>query len=289
MKEKTSFKWNDDSTVYLDAYLGDKAKKKQALIILPGGGYNTCAPFEAEPVALKFESHNFACFVLYYSVRYLDIKDLGTDKKANVHTIFPEPLLELASAIKYVKENADEFNINKEHVSIMGFSAGGHLAANYSNLYADKEIFSKISSNTDLLKPFSVILGYAASELTEDEMILPTIFGERNSYPFSLRKKYSAKENVNEHTCPTFLFHSATDGMVPAKESIELALELAKHNIPYELHVFGTGGHAYGVKDYQPYSKWVILAIAFINGLINNKEKYEKIEFLNNVIEEKTL
>lgn len=280
MKEKTSFKWNDDQTVYLDAYLGDKAKKKQALIILPGGGYNTCAPFEAEPVALKFESHNFACFVLHYSVRYLSLEDLKANKDPNPHTLFPEPLLEVASAIKFVKENADEFNIDKEHVSIIGFSAGGHLAANYSNLYADKELFSKISLDINLLKPFSVILGYAASELTEDEMILPTIFGKRDSYPFELRKKYSAKENVNENTCPTFLFHSATDGMVKAKESLELALELAKHHIPYEVHVFGSGGHAYGVKDYQPYSKWVILAIGFINGLINNREKYEKLEFI---------
>ena len=101
---------------------GHEEWRRPALIVVPGGGYHFVSVREAEPVASKFYASGFQVFVLNYLCRPDGV-------------VYPVELLELSSAIDYVKSHAQEFFVNPEEVFAIGFSAGGHLVADMSNEY----------------------------------------------------------------------------------------------------------------------------------------------------------
>ena len=163
-----------DHTAELTAYLQDsgeecRIQKRPAVVICPGGGYEFCSFREGEPVALELLSKGYQTFVLRYST--------APDS-------FPTALLELAGAVAMVRLRAAEWNIIPEQVAVMGFSAGGHLAASLGvfwnqeflsalvkrqvqfpagdNFRRDETIFSE-SSLADislLIRPDRLLLGY---------------------------------------------------------------------------------------------------------------------------------
>ena len=264
MMHHTDFVWAADPTVSLSVC----GEGSTAIIVLPGGGYNTCSPTESDPVAERFASLGYCAYVLRYSVRFKDFHSMFGDP--NPHTLYPEPMRELAAAVRYARA------AGAEKVVLMGFSAGGHLASNYSNYWASEQISGKAPD--EALRPDACVLGYAATELTPDEMILGAVFGERKDYPAALRDRYTAKYHVNSSTAPTFLFHSVTDPMVPVRESVELSQALDAAGVVWEMHLFGCGGHAYGVGDGIPCGAWVGLADTFLCKVLSEPEKYDKQE-----------
>ena len=117
---------------YLIAWLGEDAEilkmpPRRAIIVCPGGGYRGHAAREGEPIARKFFGEGFNVFQLHYSV----------GENASCFT----PMIELALAIRCVRERADEFNIAPDQIFVIGFSAGGHLAAS-SGILWDHPIIS---------------------------------------------------------------------------------------------------------------------------------------------------
>ncbi|HAL20620.1 MAG TPA: hypothetical protein DCP17_07700 [Ruminococcaceae bacterium] len=100
-------------------------KKRPCMIVCPGGGYSMCSQRESEPIALHFLPQGFNVFVITYSVA--------------PHR-FPTQLREVAALIELIYENADNWNCNTEKLAIIGFSAGGHLAAHYTTAYNCKEV-----------------------------------------------------------------------------------------------------------------------------------------------------
>ena len=105
--------------VYLQENLGGyQSEKRPCLLLCPGGGYRFVSRREAEPVALHFLPEGFNVFVLTYSV---------------APNRFPTQLREVAAAMELIWEYADAWNCDVQKIAIMGFSAGGHLAAHYTN------------------------------------------------------------------------------------------------------------------------------------------------------------
>ena len=96
-------------------------KPRRAVIVCPGGAYHGLANHEAEPVAWQFLAAGFATFVLRYGVK---------ENAANC-----APLCQVALAIKYLREHAEEFNLDPDHIFTCGFSAGGHLAGSAGVLW----------------------------------------------------------------------------------------------------------------------------------------------------------
>lgn len=110
-------------TVYLPdlmVEMGRKDQKRPCLLICPGGAYGWCSQREAEPIAVHFLPEGFNVFVLNYSV---------------APSRFPTQLREVAAAMELIYRNADCWNCDVNRIAIMGFSAGGHLAAHYSTCF----------------------------------------------------------------------------------------------------------------------------------------------------------
>ena len=118
---------------YLDVYAAQEIKdfKRSAILIIPGGGYGMCAPREGEPIAMAFLSHGFNAFVLNYSAG---------------HKAFPAHLIEASMAVKHIRDNAEEYRIDPDKVFVVGFSAGGHLAASLGTMWDRQEIYDAVTA-----------------------------------------------------------------------------------------------------------------------------------------------
>ncbi len=211
--------------------------KRPAVIVVPGGGYGMTSAREGGPVAASFFAKGFQAFVLEYLCQPQGAR-------------YPEQLLELSSAVDYVRKHATEFRVNPDEIFVVGFSAGGHLTGNLAIEYAT--VSKKAGVSLDC-KPTAVGLCYP---------VISQIHGHQGSYD-NLLQGYSEEERkellktlnldeaVTEQTPPAFIWATAEDATVPADNAIRYALALARKGISYELHVYPRGNHglATGAKE----------------------------------------
>ena len=211
--------------------------KRPALLIVPGGTYNSITNRECDPVAGAFLGRGFQTFVL----RYLCAPD---------GVRYPEQLIEEAAAVDYIRKHAKEYSVNPEEVFVIGFSAGGHLAADLAVEYPSmKEI-----SGSDLdCRPTAVGLSYPVisakyGHADSHENLLNGYSGEERE---TLWGKLNLDERVDAKTPPTFLWHTAEDTCVPPLNSLMYAAALSKRNILFEMHVYPYGWHGCSTCDYE--------------------------------------
>lgn len=236
-----------------------RPKTRPALIICPGGGYEFCSDREGEPVALRFMTAGFACFVLDYEV----------------NTPYPTPLLQACMAIKYVREHAARYGIDPAHVAVIGFSAGGHLACSLSTLYADGALL--LNTAEESLRPDAALLCYPV--ISSQEGILHE--GTHNVISggdAALREKLSLERRVTPQTPPAFIWHTQTDDCVLVENSLLLAAAYRKAGVPFELHVFEHGRHGLSICNFETgntddansvlpeIAVWVDLALTWLRG-----------------------
>ena len=251
---------------YLISYVPErmtenKPKARPAIIICPGGGYDYLSPREGEPVALRFAGAGYAAFVLRYEIQ----------------TAYPEPLLQACMAMKYLRENAAKYGIDKNHIAAVGFSAGGHLAGSFATLYGEKEITSRLGMAASLLRPDAVILSYPvitmSAGVTHDGTMM-NITGGREE----LVTKLSLENAVNAHSSPAFIWHTRTDTCVPVGNAYRMALAYQEAGVPYELHIFEHGCHGLSLADIEVFdggdenilpevAVWLPLALTWLKGL----------------------
>lgn len=208
--------------------------KRPALVVCPGGAYSRVSSREGEPAALAFAPLGFNLFVLQYSV---------APKR------YPMQLLELTATLDYISRNADELNVDAAHITLMGFSAGGHLVSSYCTMRDRKEI-------RDVIQPvdvFAAILGY------------PVITAERYSHLNSFRnllgvediteeivRAYSTSRFVRKGLTPqTFIWHCEGDRNVDVRNSLRYIDALKKQGVPCRSHIFQNGRHGLSTADCQ--------------------------------------
>jgi acetyl esterase/lipase len=212
----------------LEVYIPNKkGATGQAVIICPGGGYARLAyDWEGTDIAKLFNAHGIAAFVLKYRLP----DSLSSNHPDQV------PLLDAKQAMQIVRTRAAEWNINPKKIGIMGFSAGGHLAATLSTH------FDQIS------KPDFSILIYPV--ITMDKNIAH--MGSRNNligtHPTeALIKLYSNELHISAQTPPTFILHATDDNAVPVENSLNYYQGLKKNGVPAEMHIFPSGGHGFAL------------------------------------------
>jgi acetyl esterase/lipase len=231
-------------------------EKRTAVIICPGGSYIRLSfSHEGTEVAKLFNEWGIAAFVLKYR---LPNDTTMIDKTTG-------PLQDAQRAIQMVRENAAKWNIDPNKIGIMGFSAGGHLAAT-SSTHFDKAVIDN-PNNTSLRPDFSILV-YPVISLTDSFAHMGSRINLIGNNPSpELIKEYSNELQVTSRTPPAFLVHAGDDKTVKVHNSIMYYEALLKNNVQAELHLYQKGGHGFGLTNKTTNDPW---AERLKNWLLNN-------------------
>ena len=231
----------------LQCFIQDASKelprqnRRPAVLILPGGAYGVCSDREADPVAYAYLHEGFHAFVLRYTV-------CGHDHHLPSDTVFPKAFEDATAAMTYIHEHAAQYGIEASHIAAVGFSAGGNLASALATM-------AKV-------KPSAVILGYPSVDHSINDdlgIACPTML-----------------DQVNEHTCPAFLFATQADSIVPAVNSLAYAEKLAQYKIPYEIHIYAAGDHGLSLaedwtgQENSDVKHWLPMSVSFLDHIWND-------------------
>ncbi len=228
-------------------YNSESDAPKPAIIICPGGGYRYQAyEHEGKQVAQWLSQIGYQAFVLKYRLPDEALFE-------NPSTI---PLTDARKAISTVRKNAAQLNVDSDKIGIMGFSAGGHLAASASTLFNHDFPFSKACLSA---KPDFSILIYPVISMTyklthegSREALLGTHPESNQIELFSLEKQIDAK------TPQTFILHAIDDRSVPAENTTEYAKALRNNNIQVHEVILPEGGHGFGFRKESPAFEWTL-------------------------------
>ena len=213
-----------------------------AVVILPGGAYvRLAANHEGRQIADWFTAHGFRAFVLSYRL------------SSNGY-LLPIPLIDARRAVQTVRARAADYKINPNRIGIIGFSAGGHLAALASTQFvagkADAEDpIERVSSRPDFL-----VLGYpwiGAISSDTSHLSYCKLFNVMEACE-ALRTAYSPDLFVTKQTPPTFWFHTFDDGTVPVEQGLRFYEALVKAGVPSEAHIYAHGPHGFGLGKGEP-------------------------------------
>lgn len=229
----------------------------KAIIICPGGAYGMLAiDKEGTRVAEEMNKWGITAFVLKYR-----LPDDATMTDRSV-----APLQDAQQAIRLVRTNAREWGLDRNQIGIMGFSAGGHLAATATTHFT----FNADANNTDTIsvRPDFAILIYAV--ISFDSTI--THKGSRNNVigaGASAEKItfFSNELQVSPNTPPTFLVHAGDDVVVPVENSIRFYQACIKNKVPVEMHLYPRGGHGFGLYNKTTDDNWLERMKNWINSL----------------------
>ncbi len=218
------------------------AANGSAVIIFPGGGYRELAgDLEGSEVADWFTARGFRAFILSYRL-------------SSHGYLLPVPLLDARRAIQTVRARALDYHINPNRIVVIGFSAGGHLAALAGTEFvpgnpdADDPI-DRVSSRPDFL-----VLGYpwiGAVGTDFAHLNYCKVFNLMSQCE-ALRAAYSPDLYVTKDTPPTFIYHTFTDQTVPVEQSLGFYEALVKAGVPSEMHIFANGAHGSGLGKGDP-------------------------------------
>ena len=229
-----------------------------AVIICPGGGYGMVSCInEGYPIAEWLNTLGITAFVLKYRLPATE----GVDYR------HPAPLDDLQRAIRLVRTSAVEYGIRCDRIGVVGFSAGGHLAATGCTLYDRPVHPGTVSCRPDfalLLYPVIVAAGSFAHGGSHANLTGPAPSPE-------LLNLLSPEQQVTGETPPMFLAHARNDMAVPYQNSEMMADALHAHGVPYELHLYEQGGHGFGLgAPEHDCSQWPQTAAKWLSRLGDN-------------------
>lgn len=222
------------------------AGPRPAILVLPGGSYARQADHEAEPVANWLSSLGIHAFVLRYRV--------APDRH-------PAPLEDAKEAMLFIRRGLHGIAVDPGRVGVLGFSAGGHLAATLSTAAGtgtpDLDVDAAVPDLSVLCYPV-VSLVHEAHQGSVDNLL-----GGRA--PSNLLTALSAELNVTARTPPAFLWHTADDEAVPVSNSLNYAKALVTAGVAAELHVFPEGRHGLGLAGGEPGpGQWTSLCASWL-------------------------
>lgn len=227
-----------------------------AVLVIPGGAYWFVSFVnEGVDVARKLGSLGVTTFVLIYR-----LPGEGWRPRADV------PLQDAQRAMRLIRARAREFGIDATKTSVLGFSAGGHLAATLATRHAERVYAPADALDALDARPHAAALAYPVITLRDPwthAQSRQLLLGEPAARAAIERR--SAELHVDASTSPTFLVHALDDTAVPAENSLLMLEALRKAHRPVEAHLLQEGGHAFGTgRPGTPSAQWMDLMWAWL-------------------------
>jgi acetyl esterase/lipase len=226
------------------------------VVVCPGGGYrNLAADHEGKQVAEWLNTLGVSAFVLQYRVgpRYRH----------------PVPLQDAQRAIRLVRARARDFGVDPARLGILGFSAGGHLAATAGTHFDDGAAAAADPIEGMGSRPDFMVLGYPVMSMDAPYAHRGSVQNLLGETPDPrLLEDLSNERRVTARTPPAFLFHTAEDTAVPVENSLVFTQAMHQAGVPVELHVFPKGRHGVGLAPQDPVlSQWPGLCAAWLRSM----------------------
>ncbi|MDO5291920.1 MAG: alpha/beta hydrolase [bacterium] len=306
---------SDDKRVYFDTYIqensvemGDK-KKRPAIVVCPGGGYSFTSDREAEPIALSYAAKGYHAFVLRYSCGEYGAMPAPLNELAKtVYTIRerseewnidPDKVVltgfsagaHLAASLGVFWNNKDlllEYDNNRESIKPNGliicypvidlFSSVKKMDIGIEGYPEYDQIDFKIHKNAD---PEKVFVREGGRTYVDFENHMNAYIFGGTDYTKEQEEFYSLQNHVSKDTPPTFIWHTTKDGLILPANSLKFANALYENQVPFEIHMFGEGGHglalANEVTEVNPWEvnkncePWFELAITWVKTLFGKE------------------
>ncbi|MGH8253452.1 MAG: alpha/beta hydrolase, partial [Steroidobacteraceae bacterium] len=227
-----------------------------ALLVIPGGGYNFLSvQNEGIDVARRFTPAGVSIFVLTYR-----LPDEGWLRRERV------PLQDAQRAMRLLRANAARLGVDSRRIGVLGFSAGGHLAADLATAF-DESCYSTVDdADAQSARPHYAALVYPVASFQRGighDASRDNLLGAGASAAAIAR--HSPAEHVRADTPPCFFVHAFDDGAVPVGASLTMLEACRRARVPCEAHLFETGDHGFGVPQQAdaPAYSWPELLMAW--------------------------
>ncbi len=234
----------------------------RAILVTPGGAYAfVVGTHEGAATAQAFADLGYVVFVLIYR-----LPGEGWSDRWNV------PLQDAQRAMRLIRARAEAFGISPERVAVLGYSAGGHLAASLGvdyapGLYPPRDAIDAVDARPSAMGLIYPVITLAAP-LTNPQTAI-SLLGEAPSEDHVLLR--SPQRHVDAQTPPTFLVHALDDTAVPPENSLMMLEACRGAGVKVEAHLFQEGGHGFGLgASGTPASRWPILFQAWLDRLFSD-------------------
>ena len=225
-------------------------KKHSCFLIFPGGGYDHMSDHEGANVARELNKYGISAFVFYYRV---------------APYAHPTYIYDAKRAMRYVRYNADKYNIYSDKIGVMGFSAGGHLASVLAEHYDHYEYDAIDDIDSVSAMPNALGMCYPVVSITNDEISHKRSGDNISGGDEKVRKALSSELSVRRDMPPIFIWHTFEDKSVDCRNSLEMAKSLKEKNCSFELHIFPEGKHGLDLaKNVDGTNQWFELYINWL-------------------------
>ncbi|WP_082683123.1 alpha/beta hydrolase [Entomohabitans teleogrylli] len=236
------------------------------ILVIPGGGFErVVVDKEGSDLAPVFTAHGYTLFVMTYRLPG-DGHAEGADA----------PLADAQRALRAIKTQAAGWGVDPQRLGVLGFSAGGHVAASLSTRYQDS-VYAPLDvvDEQDARPAFNALI-YPVISMRSDIAHAGSrlaLLGEDPS-PEEIQR-YSPDARVTEQTPPTFLVHAADDPAVPVDNTLAMFCALRRQGVPVEMHIFSRGKHGFAIRDAQdlPARAWPELLMNWLESFHKSPAK----------------
>lgn len=228
---------------------GDSTVGTAWVLVIPGGGYQSvCNAFEGFPVAAELNAAGYDAFVLSYRVR--------------MEHLMPRPFDDVARAVAYIHEHASELGVSYgAPYAVIGFSAGGHLAAEWGTVNHGYRVYGQPA-------PAALVLCYPAIDVrlsaqgdAGSDRFVRSLIDNRE---LSALDEFAVNLHMDEAYPPTYIWQCRDDEVVPFMNYEIMVSRLAELGIAYEARAFDRGGHALMRPHEEEADRWFELALPFL-------------------------
>ena len=211
----------------LEEFVINDGRKHSCFLIIPGGGYDHLSGHEGANVAERLNEMGISAFVLYYRVAPYS------------HPVY---LWDAKRAMRYIRYNADKFNIYADKIGVMGFSAGGHLACISAEHYDEYEYEAVDEADNVTARPDALCMCYPVVSVSKEishKRSGENLCGSDDELKYSL----SGENYIRDDMPPVFIWHTFEDKSVDCRNSLEMGMAMKEKGKAFEMHIFPEGKH----------------------------------------------